>query len=56
MPGRRPCIERVVGGMLLPLLLMPEWLLVDARLLEADVDVGFLPLSGICGERCMGVL
>jgi hypothetical protein len=42
--------------MFLPLLLMPEWLLLDAGPLEPDADVDFLPLSGICGERWMGVL
>ena len=44
-------MERVVGGMLLPLLLGPEWLLLGVRPLEPDTDVDFLPLSGIFGER-----
>jgi hypothetical protein len=49
-------MERVVGGTFLPLLLMTEWLLLDGRPLEPDADVDFLPLSGICGERCMRLL
>jgi hypothetical protein len=42
--------------MLLPLLLMPEWLLAGVRPLELGADVNFLPLSGICGGRWMRML
>ena len=56
MPERRPCIERVVGAMLLPVLLMTEWLLLDVRPLEPGADADFLPLSGIDSERWIGML
>ena len=42
--------------MLLPLLLMLEWLLLDARPLEPVADVEFLPLSGMCGKRRVGTM
>ena len=56
LPERRACIEWVVGDMLLPLLLMLEWLLLDARPLEPVADVEFLPLSGMCGKRRVGTM
>ena len=56
MPEGRPCIERVVGGMLLPLLLMTEWLLLGVRPLESGTGVVFLGLFGICGICNLRVL
>jgi hypothetical protein len=47
----RACIERVVGGIFLPLLLMTEWLLLVARPFESGTGVDLLLLFGIGDKR-----